>query len=224
MRHPLADVIEDAANGRFPPVDGGWHRVTPWKQGLEAVVAFTGHAVFAVDAATTDESLAGLGADGFGGAHDPRLVAELAGPRGWIDSLDALLVGRGLGSEPTSSRLVSRPDLASHPRVHFAATNRADVRVFGLEDPEQSSVVVLARGVAGLPEISFELDPDDRGGAGAALVRDGLRLVPDSELVCAAAAPGNAASLRALLTAGFVPLGSLQLFRRDPASGVPTPA
>jgi RimJ/RimL family protein N-acetyltransferase len=32
--------------------------------------------------------------------------------------------------------------------------------------------------------------------------------------VVAAVAPGNAASLRALLSAGFVPLGSLQLFRR----------
>ncbi|KRC63657.1 hypothetical protein ASE12_02075 [Aeromicrobium sp. Root236] len=218
MKHPLADVIHDAANGRFPPVDGGWHRVEPWKQGVEAVVAFTGHAVFAVDAATTDESLAGLGADGFGGAHDPRLITELAGPRGWIDSLDALLVGRGLGAETASSRLVPRPDLATHSRVHFAATNRDDVRVFGFEDPDQSTVVVLARGVAGLPEISFELDPEDRGGAGAALVHDGLKLVPEGELVCAAAAPGNAASLRALLSAGFVPLGSLQLFRRGPAS------
>jgi len=33
----------------------------------------------------------------------------------------------------------------------------------------------------------------------------------------AACAPGNAASLRALLTTGFSPLGSLQLFRRAPA-------
>jgi RimJ/RimL family protein N-acetyltransferase len=32
--------------------------------------------------------------------------------------------------------------------------------------------------------------------------------------VVAAVAPGNAESLRALLTAGFSPLGSLQLFRR----------
>ena len=217
MRNPLADVIEDAANGRFPPVDGGWHRVKPWKQGVEAVVAFTGHAVFAVDATTSDESLAGLGADGFGGAHDPRLITELAGPGGWIDSLDALLVGRGLGSATTSSRLVPRPDLATHPRVHFAATNRDDVQVFGFEDSHRSTVVVLAHGVAGLREISFELDPDDRGGAGTTLVQDGLRLIPEGELVCAAAAPGNAASLRALLSAGFVPLGSLQLFRRVPA-------
>jgi hypothetical protein len=178
------------------------------------VVAFTGHAVFAVHADTTDESLADLGADGFGGAHGPRLLAELAGPNGWIDSLDVLLVGRGLGSAATTSALVPRPDLAAHPRVEFAVSNRDDVRVFGFEDPQRSAVVVLARGVAGLTEISFELEPEHRGGAGTALVQDGLSLIPEGELVIAAAAPGNAASLRALLSAGFVPVGSLQLFRR----------
>ncbi|KAA1399508.1 N-acetyltransferase [Aeromicrobium ginsengisoli] len=212
MSHPLAGIIKDAAEGRFLPVDGEYHRVTPWKPGLEAVVAFTGHAVFAVDAKTTDETLADLGADGFGGAHDPRLIAELAGPDGWIDSLDVLLVGRGAG--PTGHGLVARPDLATHPRVHFAASNRDDVQVFGFEDQQRSTVVVLARGLAGLPEISFELDPEHRGGEGTALIEDALRLVPEGELVVAAAAPGNAASLRALLSAGFVALGSLQLFRR----------
>lgn len=212
MSHPLADVIENAANDLFPPVDGGWHRVDPWKPGLEAVVAFTGHAVFAVDARTTDQTLADLGADGFGGAHDPRLLAELAGPDAWIDSLDALLVGRGTGTGGTA--LVPRPDLAAHPRVQFAAANRDDVQAFGFEDPQRSAVAVLARGVAGLPEISFELDLEHRGGQGAALIEDALRLVPNGEVVVAAAAPGNAASLRALLSAGFVPVGSLQLFRR----------
>lgn len=218
MSHPLADIIEKASNSEFPPVDGGWDRVEPWKPGLEAVVAFTGHAVFAVRAGTTDESLADLGADGFGGAHDPRLIAKLAGPSGWIDSLDVLLVGRGLGSAATTSALVPRPDLAAHSRVEFAASNRDDARVFGFDDMQRSAVVVLARGVAGLTEISFELDPDHRGGAGSALVHDGLRLIPEGELVIAAAAPGNAASLRALHSAGFVPVGSLQLFRRAPAT------
>ena len=214
MSHPLAEIIEDAAEGRFLPVDGGWHRVDPWKRGLEAVVAFTGHAVLAVHHDTTDETLAALGAGGFGGAHDPRLIAAMAGPHGWIDSLDVLLASRGSGTAGSSSRLVPRPDLVTHPRVQFAAAAREDLQVFGHEDGRRSSVVIVARGVAGLCEISFELDPGQRGGAGTALVQDALRLVPEGELVVAAAAPGNAASLRALLSAGFVPLGSLQLFRR----------
>lgn len=62
----------------------------PWRPGLEAIISFTGHAVFAVAADITDHRLASLGADGFGGAHDPRLITALAGPDGWIDCLDML--------------------------------------------------------------------------------------------------------------------------------------
>lgn len=213
--HPLALLVESAAEGRFPPVDGGWERVPPWRADLEAVVAFTGHAVLAVDPSTPDEVLADLGADGFGGAHDPRLVAALAGPGGWIDSLDALLVRRGTGAGDVAPRLVPRPDLADHPRVGFAARIRDDLEVLGNPRPDRSAVAVLGRGLAGLRELSFELEPARRGERiGAAFVEDALTAVPADELVVAAVAPGNAASLRALLAAGFVPLGSMQLFRR----------
>jgi hypothetical protein len=41
-----------------------------------------------------------------------------------------------------------------------------------------------------------------------------LTAIPAGQLVLAAVAPGNAASVRALLSAGFIPLGSVQLFRR----------
>jgi hypothetical protein len=46
--HPLAELIIAAAGGEFPDADGGWRRVPPWRAGLEAIVSFTGHAVFAV--------------------------------------------------------------------------------------------------------------------------------------------------------------------------------
>ncbi len=76
-------------------------------------------------------------------------------------------------------------------------------------------MAVLGSGVGGLTELSLELEPGRRGwGEGAALVAAALAWVPAGELVVAAVAPGNAASLRALLAAGFVPVGSLQLFRR----------
>ena len=95
--HPLAGLISAAAAGRFPDADGGWQRMPPWRAGLEAVVAFTGHAVLVVDPRRPDRLLAGLGADGLGGAHHPRLIAALAGPDGWIDSLDLLMAARGTG-------------------------------------------------------------------------------------------------------------------------------
>ena len=45
--HPMGELLTDAADGVFPAQDGGWHRVPPWREGVEAVMAFTGHAVLA---------------------------------------------------------------------------------------------------------------------------------------------------------------------------------
>jgi hypothetical protein len=209
--HPLGEVIMAAAGGQFPPVDGDWERVQPWRPEVEAVVSFTGHAVFAVSAQVLDDLLISLGADGFGGAHDPRLIAALAGHDGWIDSLDVLLATRGTTD---AARMVRRPDLATHPRAQLAAQLRDDVETFGYPQPERSALATLGRGVAGLLELSFEIEPERRGGAGTSLVQDALSVVPAGQLVVTAVAPGNAASLRAVLRAGFTPLGSLQLFRR----------
>ena len=234
LMHPLAVLVTDAAAGRFPPVDGGWQRVPPWRPGLEGIVAFTGHAVLALAADVTDQRLAGFGVNGLGGAHDPRLIAALAGPDGWIASLDVLLAGGGTGQPgaagpagagpasagPASAgpRLMDRPDLAAHPRVQFAAQIRDQPRILGYPDLRRSALAVVSRGLGGLTELSFELEPQRRGtGSGATLISDALSTIPAGQLVIAAIAPGNAASLRAALTAGFVPLGSTQLFRRRPA-------
>jgi hypothetical protein len=215
LDHQLAGLITAAATGRFPAVDGGWRRVPLWRPGLEAIIAFTGHAVLAVAPDISDERLASLGVDGFGGAHDPRLVTALAGPGGWIDSLDIVMAGRGTGQAGQPPRLVDRPDLAAHPRAAFAAMIRDQPRAMGYPDPGRLALAVISRGIAGLTELSFELEPGRRGrGGGAGLVRDALSTIPSGQLVLAAVAPGNAASVRALLAAGFVPLASIQLFRR----------
>ena len=217
----LAELITAAAAGRFPAADGGWRRVPPWRPGLEASFAFTGHSVFAVAPDVTDQRLADLGADGLGGAQDPRLITALAGPGGWIDCLDMMLAGCGSGQAGQAGqagqppRLVDRPDLATHPRAVFAARTRDQPRPLGYPDPRRGALAVISRGIAGLTELSFELEPEHRGhGGGAELVRDALTTVPDGQLVLAAVAPGNAASVRSLLAAGFVPLGAVQLFRR----------
>jgi hypothetical protein len=213
--HPLAGLISDAAEGRFPAVDGGWRRVPPWRPGLEAIVAFTGHAVLAVARDIPDRRLTSLGVNGFGGAHDPRLITALAGPGGWIDSLDMVMAGRGSGQAGQPPRLVDRPDLATQPRAAFAARIRDQPRPLGYPGRDRAALAVLSRGIAGLTELGFELEPARRGsGGGAQLVRDALSAVPSGQLVLAAVAPGNAASVRALLAAGFVPLASIQLFRR----------
>lgn len=123
-----------------------------------------------------------------------------------------LLVARGTGTSP----LVDRPDLAAHPRAAFAAGIRDCPRVMGYPDPGRSDLAVISKGIGGLTEIGFELEPGRRGsGVGAGLVRDALGTIRDGEIAVAAVAPGNAASVRALLTAGFTPAGSIQLFSRD---------
>jgi len=110
---------------------------------------------------------------------------------------------------------VDRPDLAAHPRVAFAARIRDRPRAMGYADPARSDLAVISSGIGGLTEISFELEPGRRGsGAGTGLVRDALGAVRAGEIAVAAVAPGNAASVRALLAAGFLPVGSVQLFSR----------
>jgi len=209
--HPLAEIIQDADAGRFPAADGGWSRVPTWRDGVEGIVCFTGHAVFALGSDVSHERIAELGADGFGGAAHPRLLSGLAGPDGWIGSQDALLAGHGTGAGPEGA-LVPRPDLSSHPRAQYAATIRDSPRPFGYPDPARSALAILSTGLAGLTELSFELEPDHRGGGQAtALIRAALATLPAGELVVAAVTPGNAASVRALLAAGFTPLGSVQL-------------
>lgn len=215
--HPLAKVIEDAERGRFPNPDGGWSRAPQWRLGLEAVVAFTAHAVFCLGSDVTDDRLRELGANGYGGAHDPRLITAIAGPGAQIGSIDVLFVARG-GGGTRHGTLVPRPDLFNHPRVKYAANIRDDLDVYGFDDPARSAVAILGRGVAGLPELSIELEADRRGrGEGGALAAAALARLPRGSLVVACVAPGNAASVRSFLDATFTPIGSLQLLQRHGA-------
>jgi GNAT superfamily N-acetyltransferase len=186
--------------------------VHPYLDGVEAVVAFTGHAVVATRVPLG--ALVSAGADGFAGATSIPVMTLLAGEGGTVDVLDALLVAVGTGG----GLLPARPDLQDHPRVAYARRWRRDVRAFG----DERGLVTLSGGLGGLLELSFEVDADRRGaGLGRGLLRDALALAPPGEPVLAAVAPGNAASLRALLAAGFTPLGSVQLVRPARDRAVP---
>ena len=88
---------------------------------------------------------------------------------------------------------------------------------------DERGIITLSRGLGGLLELSFEVDADRRGkGLGRSLLREALALTPLGEPLLAAVAPGNAASLRALLAAGFTPLGSVQLVRPGESREEPT--
>jgi hypothetical protein len=138
---------------------------------------------------------------GFGGCTHPDALRWLAGAGGWIGSLDAVLVCRARPGD----RLPTRDDLDDHPRVRRARAHRREVRVHG----DDEGLVTLGIGLAGRWELSVEL----LGGAGSAghgrrLVEAGLAVAPPGSWVFAQVAPGNAASVRAFLAAGFVPIGS----------------
>lgn len=188
-----------------PPVDGGWTRVAPWRPGLFAVTALTGHAFVSAPDSWSDEALTQLGVDGFGGAHDPRVLVALAGADGWIDVLDQILIAEPL-AEP--AELSERHDLDDHPRVRRARELRSQVRVFG----DRTSVLVLGRGIAGQLEAAFEVAPAlRRQGVGRNLLLEARRLA--DEPVVVAVSPGNVASTHAALAAGYAPVGAVQLYR-----------
>lgn len=227
----LQAMILATAEGRFPPVDGGWSRARPWRAGTEGAIAFTGHAVLAVGDDISDRDIEAAGVHGFGGAHDPAATLSFAG-HGPIGILDVLTVARGTGHG--SDAIVEREDLRDHPRVAHAATTRDEIRVLGFNDAADTSVLTIGRGIAGLPEVGMEimgsssegiaLDPSrpaDRIGKASALLTGALGHLPVDTVALASVSPGNARSLRLFLRHGFTPIGSVQLWspdRRRPAA------
>lgn len=208
-RVDLGRILREAATGTFPAADGGFSRATPWREGVEAAIALTGHAILAVGEDVPDQHLHDLGVHGLGGAHDPRVTLALVG-RGEIGILDVLLIGRGTGGHST---LVDRPDLARTHRAEHAAVWRDDITVFGLPDPASAALATLGRGIAGLPELGLQAED----GTADQLLTGLLKLVPAGSLVLASVSPGNARSLRYFLRHGFTPVGSVQLWRPDRA-------
>jgi hypothetical protein len=183
-----------------PPVPGDHH----------AVAEFTGHSFVLTDHAP--HAVMHRGADGFGGASHPDLLRWLAGPTGSIGTHDAVLVAVGTGG----GDLPERSDLEDHPRVVRSRDHRREVRVYGGD----GGLFTLGIGLVGRLELSVELLDVSTANRrrGRALITEGLALVPDGALVWAQVAPGNAASLRAFLGAGFEPIGAETLLR--PAGSV----
>lgn len=204
---PIAHLMAEVAQDRFPPADGGVTVVPPDRTtGLHAALSFTGHAVIATDR-SLDEVLR-TGADGLAGAHAPDVLRALAGPGGWIGVLDVVLVAEGTGRGAPALVPVDHHD--AHHRVGYARDLRVDVRVLA----DEHGLVTLGRGLGGRTELGFELTDADHGdGHGRRLLREALDASPAGEHVFASCAPGNARSLRALLAVGFRVVGGEVLLR-----------
>jgi hypothetical protein len=201
--------LDDTARGIFPPVDG-LVDVFPSPAGpCDAVVALTGH--FAV-AATIDPELVlqQLPSGDFTAPLSPRFLtwlSEQLGKRPGTHDAVLCAIGDGTGAPEW---LVRNDDL-DHPRVERASRYRELVGVW--TTPEGDGVLALGRGLCGRWEVGYEITPGARGREfGRRLVAAARRLVPAGEPVWAQVAPGNAASLRSTLAAGFTPVGAEVLF------------
>jgi len=201
--HPLRTMLDDAARGAFPAVDGAFDVFVPGRDGHCAIVEFTGHSVVLADLDPAE--LDAMGADGFGGASHPEIKLAIAGPDGWIGCHDAVLAAAGCG-DGTPGPLAVRTDLDDHPRVVRARAHRGDVIVLG----DDTGIATLGAGLVGRTELSVELlaGVAHSAAAGRSLIEASLRHVPSDEFVWAQVSPGNAASLRAFLAAGFRPVGA----------------
>jgi hypothetical protein len=173
--------------------------VPGFADGSSAVVAFTAHSVVATHRDASE--FVGVPLDGYGGTLSPVTLLRLAGTD-TIGVIDVTMVARGRGG-PSGLTRTDRWD--DHYRVAYARVRRSDVRVFG----DERGLVTIGSGLAGRLEMSVEVvEPLHSSGAGRVLIGEALRLVPGGELLFAAVSPGNARSLRAFLSQGFVPIGS----------------
>ncbi len=213
--HPLtaeevAGVFAHAAQGVFPEPD--WSvRVAPLCGPAAAVVAFTGCFVVTapVDLRWWEHALAEAGS--IDPLH-PRVLLALADHLGTtVGENDAVLVA------PPSPTLSPAPPVRllpfddGHPRVELARRLRDDVRAW--TTVEGDGLLVLGRGLGGRWEMSMDVVPHSRArGLGRALASAARSNVPRGEPVFAQVTPGNAASLRALLAAGYRPIGQEVLF------------
>jgi hypothetical protein len=196
----LREIVAAIEAGQLPPTDGGL-TVVPG-EGRAAVLAFTAHSVVAADV-DPDWVRAQLPADDLGAPLNPPFLTALAARLGrTVHNIDLVAVApRLLGPLPLP---LAEVDIGQHPRVQRALLYRDDVHVWATE----GGLLVLGRGVGGRWELAVEVDPAYRGRKlGRALATAGRHLVPGGT-VWAQIAPGNAASVRAFLAAGFTPVGS----------------
>jgi hypothetical protein len=205
----LGRLLDDAASGRPPPPDGATEVIPPPAGRAEAVVAFTAHHVVATrleEAAVR----AALAPDDIAAAMQAPFLAWLGSRLGCAPGMvDLVLVAKGAPDSPPAPPLASTLD---HARVERSRTYRDDVDVYG----DANAFMTVGRGLAGRLEVTVEVTPSQRGGGvGRRLAASARSLVPVDEPLYAQVSPGNVASLRAFLAAGFTPVAAEVLFLHE---------
>jgi len=123
--------------------------------------------------------------------------------------VDIVLAHDGGGESPFL--IVPRDDLNQHQTVVRAGRFRTDIFVYS--DDEQRGLVIIGRGLGDRWEMAVEVDPQHRRpGVAPHLMLSGVARIPLGGLVFGRVAPGNVASIRAFLAAGFRPVAAEILF------------
>jgi len=178
----------------------------------DAVVAFTAHSVVACSVPEADVR-AQLDPDDLGAATSARFLTWLSAQLGSrAGSLDAVLVAPAIEGRRSPMPALRRIAISDNARLARAVRYRTDVEAYGVD----GGIVILGRGVADRLEVAIEVEPPRRNRElGRALATAAVRLAPPGEPLFAQVAPGNAASLRAFLAAGYRPIGAEVLLLRE---------
>lgn len=209
----LADLMRSIADGDSSTMDRDLTVVTPPDDRSVGVLAFAGHNVVSTDLGE-DLVRGWLPDDDLSAPVQAPFLTVLSSATGRLpDNLDAVLVAPATG-RPNGMDLAEMAEFAEplHPRVAAALRQRIGVRAWTCP----GGLLTLGRGVAGRWEVSVEVESALRGfGLGRGLFTAARGLLPFGETVWAQIAPGNAASMRAALAAGYRPVGAEVLLHPD---------
>jgi len=199
----LAAILDAVAAGQFPASDGRVTILAAPSARDSGVIAFAGHSVIFADAEPTWVARQ-LPAGELGAPMSPAFLAALGARTGRVPhATDMLTCAPALPGAPELELIIATDQ--SHPRIARALRYRDDVLAY--EAP--GGVVLIGRGIAGRWEVAIEVDDAYRGrGLGRALAQAARHMVPDGTPLWAQITPGNAASVRAFLAAGFRPVGA----------------
>jgi hypothetical protein len=202
----LSEILLGVEAGVFPAPDLGVTVVSPPSERESCVMAFTAHTVIAAEVDATWVAGRRPTDDPAVLVSQPFLTALAEKTGREPHTLDAMLLAPAL-SVPTTVEALADLD---HPRARRALQFRSGVRAYA--DP-YGGIVTIGHGVAGRLECAIEVPPDVQGqGHGRRLALAARALIPADAQVWAQVTPGNAASFRAFLAAGYQIVGSEILF------------
>ena len=211
-------MLAQAAAGEFPAADGSVEILAQPAERDAGVISLTGFAVVFADA-DPGWIASQLPAGDLSAPLSARFLHALGQRLGREShSTDMLTCASPLPGPPPADLELTELNLAglglaapggsaggTRARIARAMHYRDEVRAW----QTAGGIVTLGRGVAGRWEVAIEVDPLYRSsGLGSRLASAARHLVPDGKPVWAQIAPGNAASVRAFLRAGFRPIGA----------------